>query len=45
MSRPLPYRGAGPAMQDLVPGQIDLMIDLSANSLPQARAGTIKAYA
>jgi len=41
----IPYRGAGPAMQDLVAGQIDLMIDLSANSLPQARAGTIKAYA
>ena len=41
----IPYRGAGPAMQDLVAGQIDLMIDLSANSLPQARAGTIKTYA
>jgi tripartite-type tricarboxylate transporter receptor subunit TctC len=32
-------------MQDLVAGQIDFMIDLSANSLPQARAGTIKTYA
>jgi tripartite-type tricarboxylate transporter receptor subunit TctC len=32
-------------MQDLVAGQIDLMIDLSANSLPQSRAGTIKTYA
>ena len=32
-------------MQDLVAEQIDLMIDLSANSLPQARAGTIKVYA
>jgi len=40
----IPYRGAGPAMQDLVAGQIDLMVDLSANSLPQVRAGTIKAY-
>jgi tripartite-type tricarboxylate transporter receptor subunit TctC len=37
----IPYRGAGPAMQDLVAGQIDLMIDLSANSLPQARAGRL----
>jgi tripartite-type tricarboxylate transporter receptor subunit TctC len=41
----VPYRGAGPAMQDLVAGQIDLMVDQAANSLPQVRAGTIKAYA
>ena len=41
----VPYRGAGPAMQDLVAGQIDLMIDQAGNSLPQVRAGTIKAYA
>jgi tripartite-type tricarboxylate transporter receptor subunit TctC len=41
----VPYRGAGPAMQDLVAGQIDFMIDQAANSLPQYRAGTIKAYA
>jgi tripartite-type tricarboxylate transporter receptor subunit TctC len=41
----IPYRGAGAAMQDLVAGQIDLIIDLSANSLPQVHAGTIKAYA
>ena len=32
-------------MQDLVAGQIDLMVDNPATSLPQARAGTIKAYA
>ena len=41
----VPYRGAGPAMQDLVAGQIDIMIDQAANSLPQVRAGTIKAFA
>ncbi len=42
----VPYRGGlGPAMQDLVAGQIDMMIDLAANSVPQVRAGTIKAYA
>jgi tripartite-type tricarboxylate transporter receptor subunit TctC len=41
----VPYRGAGPAMQDLVAGQIDIMVDQAANSLPQVRAGTIKAYA
>jgi tripartite-type tricarboxylate transporter receptor subunit TctC len=32
-------------MQDLLAGQIDLMIDFAANSLPQVRAGAIKAYA
>ena len=41
----VPYRGAGPAMQDLVAGQIDIMIDQAANSIPQVRAGAIKAYA
>ena len=41
----VPYRGAGPAMQDLVAGQIDIMIDQAANSIPQVRSGTIKAYA
>ena len=41
----VPYRGAGPAMQDLVAGQIDIMVDQAANSLPQVRSGTIKAYA
>jgi tripartite-type tricarboxylate transporter receptor subunit TctC len=41
----VPYRGAAPAMQDLVAGQVDLMIDQAANSLPQVRAGTIRAYA
>ncbi|MFL6799716.1 MAG: tripartite tricarboxylate transporter substrate-binding protein [Xanthobacteraceae bacterium] len=41
----VPYRGAGPAMQDLVAGHVDLMIDQAANSLPQVRAGTINAFA
>ena len=41
----VPYRGAGPAMQDLVAGQIDFMIDTPTNSLPQVQAGNIKAYA
>ena len=41
----VPYRGAAPAMQDLVAGQIDLMFDQFANALPQIRAGTIKVYA
>ena len=41
----VPYRGGAPALQDLVAGQIDLSCDLAANSLPQLRAGNIKAYA
>ena len=41
----VPYRGGGPAMQDLVAGQIDLMIDAPATVLPQLRAGAIKVYA
>jgi len=41
----VPYRGAGPAMQDLVAGQIDFMIDTPTNSLPQVQGGNIKAYA
>jgi tripartite-type tricarboxylate transporter receptor subunit TctC len=41
----VPYRGAGQSMQDLVAGQIDVMLDTPALSLPQVRGGTIKAYA
>lgn len=41
----VPYRGAAPAIQDLVAGRIDMMIDSVTNSLPQLRAGNIKAYA
>src|SRR5262249_13623904 len=40
-----PYRGNGPALQDLLAGQIDLMIEPSSNFLPQVRAGAIKAFA
>lgn len=41
----VPYRGTGPAMQDLVGGQIQLMLDQSSNSLPQVRSKQIKAFA
>jgi tripartite-type tricarboxylate transporter receptor subunit TctC len=41
----VPYRGANPAVQDLVAGQIDLMIANTATSLPHVRAGAIKAFA
>jgi tripartite-type tricarboxylate transporter receptor subunit TctC len=41
----VPYRGTGPALNDLVAGQIDLIIDQASNSMAQVRAGRIKAYA
>jgi tripartite-type tricarboxylate transporter receptor subunit TctC len=41
----VPYRGTGPAMQDLISGQIQIMIDQSSNSLPQVRNKLIKAFA
>jgi tripartite-type tricarboxylate transporter receptor subunit TctC len=41
----VPYRGAGPAMIDLVAGQIDIMFDQAANALSQVRSGAIKAFA
>ncbi len=41
----VPYRGTAPAIQDLIAGQIDLMVDQAANSLPQVRQGAIKALA
>jgi len=41
----VPYRGAAPAMQALVAGQIELMIDSPTIVMPQVRGGTIKAYA
>ncbi len=41
----VPYRGTGPAIQDLIAGHIDLMFDQAANSLPFVRGGKIRAYA
>jgi tripartite-type tricarboxylate transporter receptor subunit TctC len=41
----VPYKGAAPAMQDLVGGQIQLMFDNLASSLTQVRAGRIRALA
>src|SRR4030088_1442833 len=41
----VPYRGTAPAMNDLVAGQIDVMIDQTPNSISQVRAGSIRAYA
>lgn len=41
----VPYRGANLAMQDLVAGRIDIILDLSSLSMPLVNAGTIKAFA
>lgn len=41
----VPYRGTGPAMNDLVAGTVDIMCDQTTNTTEQIRAGTIKAFA
>jgi tripartite-type tricarboxylate transporter receptor subunit TctC len=41
----VPYRGSAPALQDLVAGRVDMMIDAPALVLSQVRAGSIRAYA
>jgi tripartite-type tricarboxylate transporter receptor subunit TctC len=39
------YRGTGPAMNDLIGGQFDVMCDQTTNTTPQIKEGTIKGYA
>ena len=41
----IPYRGAAPAMQALMAGDLDFIIDDPASALPQVRGGKIKAFA
>lgn len=41
----VPYRGVGPAMTDLIGGQIDMMFDSTASALAQARAGRVRMLA
>ncbi|HLK82527.1 MAG TPA: tripartite tricarboxylate transporter substrate-binding protein [Xanthobacteraceae bacterium] len=41
----VPYRGAAPALQDVMAGQIDLMIDVASDCLPFLQSGKIKAFA
>jgi len=41
----VPYRGTGPAMQELLAGRLDLIVDQLSNSLPQVRGGRIRAHA
>jgi tripartite-type tricarboxylate transporter receptor subunit TctC len=39
------YRGAAPALQDVMAGHVDITFDQALNSLPQVRAGRVRAYA
>ncbi len=41
----VPYKGTGPAMTDLLGGQVDVMCDQTTNTTKQIQGGTIKAYA
>ena len=41
----VPYKGTGPAMTDLLGGQVDMMCDQTTNTTSQIKSGKIKAYA
>src|SRR3546814_8357334 len=41
----VPYKGTGPALTDLIGGQVDFMCDQTTNTTNQIKAGKIKAYA
>lgn len=41
----VPYKGTGPAMNDLLGGQIDLMCDQATNTMSHIKSGKVKAYA
>ncbi|MBL8311639.1 MAG: tripartite tricarboxylate transporter substrate binding protein [Burkholderiales bacterium] len=41
----VPYKGGGPAMTDLLGGQVQMMFDNMASALPQIKAGKLKAFA
>jgi tripartite-type tricarboxylate transporter receptor subunit TctC len=41
----IPYRGAAPALQDVIAGQTDLMVDVLSNSLPHIQSGKIRPFA
>ena len=40
----VPYKGTGPAMNDLVGGQVDFMCDQTTNTVPQIKSGNVKVY-
>jgi tripartite-type tricarboxylate transporter receptor subunit TctC len=41
----VPYKGTGPAMTDLIGGQVNFMCDQTTNTIPQIKGGKVKAYA
>jgi tripartite-type tricarboxylate transporter receptor subunit TctC len=41
----IPYRGGGPAMNDIVGGHVDLVLASSSTAAPLIKAGNVKAYA
>ncbi|NYT58840.1 tripartite tricarboxylate transporter substrate binding protein BugD [Alcaligenaceae bacterium] len=41
----IPYKGTGPAMNDLLGKQVDVMCDQTTNTTQHIKAGTVKAYA
>ena len=41
----VPYKGTGPAMTDLIGGQVNFMCDQTTNTTPQIKGGKVKAYA
>jgi tripartite-type tricarboxylate transporter receptor subunit TctC len=40
----VPYKGTGPAMNDLIGGQVDFICDQTTNTVPQIKAGAVKVY-
>jgi tripartite-type tricarboxylate transporter receptor subunit TctC len=44
-SNHIPYKGGAPAIQDMVGGNVDMMMDVIPSSLPQAKAGNLKILA
>lgn len=41
----IPYKGTGPALNDLMGGQVDILCDQTSGTVPAVKAGKIKAYA
>ena len=40
----VPYKGTGPAMNDLIGGQVDFMCDQTTNTVPQIKSGNVRVY-
>src|SRR5258705_759363 len=41
----VPYKGTGPAMNDIIGGQVDFICDQTTNTVPQIKSGNVKVYA